>query len=325
MHKNLSVLTVAFAILAFTHPIYAQVREKPARIGTLLSGSPKTHQQHVDNLQRGFRDLGYVEGRTYVIVSRWAMGKRKRLPALAKELIKDKVDVIFVNGRTSIRAVKKASKTIPIVVGASGTLLKYVGKLTGPRGNLAGSTYDNYALGTKRMALLKTVQPKIRRVAYLFPAKLTRSMPAFKGAEASSKVLGVEIVKVGLQDDGKFESIFASLVNRHVDGLILSNQSLLNFHRKRIAALAIKHKLPTMCERAHFVQTGCLIGYSADREHMMRRAAYFIDRILKGAKPQDLPIEIASHYKLAVNLQTARALGILLPPSILLQATEVIE
>ncbi|MCZ6447063.1 MAG: ABC transporter substrate-binding protein [Alphaproteobacteria bacterium] len=324
MGKKITIIAITFAVLAVTQPAYAQQSGKVWRIGTLFSGSPATHGHFVEWLQRGFRDLGYVEGRTYVVISRWAMGKRKRLPALAKELVKEKVVVIVVNGSTSIRAVKKATKTVPIVVGASATLLKYVGSPTGSRGNITGSTYDNYALGTKRLALLKTALPKARRIAYLFTARGTKSL-ALKGAESAGKVMGVEIEPVAVQAVGEFESIFASMVNQRFDGLMIRNRAFLNFHRKRIAALAIKYKLPTMCERAQFAQAGCLFGYSADREHMMRRAAHFIDKILKGAKPADLPVEVATHYRFAVNLKTAKALGITLPPSILLQATDVIE
>jgi putative ABC transport system substrate-binding protein len=324
MGKKITIIAVAFAIFAFSQPAYAQQAGKPARVGTLFSGSPATHGHNVDWLRRGLRDLGYVEGRSYVVVSRWAMGKRKRLPALAKELVKEKVVVIVVNGLSSIRAAKKATKTIPIVVGASSSLFKYVGNPTGSKGNIVGSTYDTYGLGTKRLALLKAALPKSRRIAYLSAPHRAQSL-ALKGAESAGKVMGVEIEPVRVKAVTEFEGIFASMVNQRFDGLIIRNHAFLNFHRKRIAALAIKNKLPTMCERAQFAQAGCLFGYSADREHMMRRAAYFIDRILKGTKPQDLPIEIASHYKLVVNLKTAKALGILLPPSILLQATEVIE
>lgn len=318
------VTALAFALLVAPPNAQAQQVRKPARIGTLLSGSPATHGYFVDWLRQGFRDLGYVEGRSYVFVSRWAMGNRKNLPALAKDLVKDKVAVIVVNGSTSIRAAKKATQTIPIVVGASAKLFNYVGKPTVSRGNVTGSTYNNYALGTKRLALLKAALPKARRVAYLFTQRGAKSL-ALNGAESAGKVLGVEIEAVGIRAVGKFESVFASMVNQRIDGLMIRNRAFLNFHRKRIAALAIKDKIPTMCERAHFARAGCLFGYSADREHMMRRAAHVIDRILKGAKPGDLPVEVATHYRFAVNLKTAKALGIRLPPSILLQANEVIE
>ncbi len=324
---KLAVITnvIAFLIILSLPPAaQAQQTGKVWRIGTLFSGSPATHGHFVEWLRQGLRDLGYVEGRSYVVVSRWAMGKRKRLPALAKELVKEKVVVIVLNGLSSIRAAKKATKTIPIVVGASSSSFKYVGNPTGSRGNITGSTYDNYALGTKRLALLKTALPKARRIAYLFTARGTKSL-ALKGAESAGKVMGVEIEPVRVKAVTEFEGIFASMVNQRFDGLMIRNHAFLNFHRKRIAALAIKNKLPTMCERAQFAQAGCLFGYSADREHMMRRAAYFIDKILKGAKSTDLPIEVATHYRFAVNLKTAKALGITLPPSILLQATEVIE
>ena len=324
MGKKITILAITFAILAFAQPAYAQQTGKVWRIGTLFSGSPATHGHNVDWLRQGLSDLGHVEGRNYVFVSRWAMGKRKQLPVLAVELARAKVDVIVVNGGTSIRAAMKATRIIPIVVGSSGNLAKHVTSLARPGGNITGSTYNVSALNGKRLGLLREALPGARRVAFLF-APLNRALRDLKRVESASKPLRFKVQPLQVRTLGEIEGAFVSMVKERADALIINLHSFTNFHRKRLAALAIKNKLPTMCERGSFAQAGCLMSYSANRKQMLRRAAAFVDRILKGASPADLPVEIATRYKLVVNLKTAKALGITLPPSILLQADEVIE
>ncbi len=324
MSKIIAVVALAFALVVSTHPAAAQQAEKVWRIGTLLSGSPATHGHNVDWLRQGLGDLGYVEGRNFVVVHRWAMGKRKRLPALAVELARAKVDVIVVNGGTSIKAALKATRTIPIVVGSAGNLANHVTSLSRPGGNITGSTFNVSALNGKRVGLLREAVPGAKRVAFLF-YPLRRALRDLKRIESSGKTLGFKVQPLKVQTPGEIESAFASMVKARADVLMVNLSSFTISHRKRLIALAIKNKLPTMCDLALFVRAGCLMSYSADRKHMMRRAAAFVDKILKGANPAELPVELASRYKLVVNLKTAKALGITLPPSIFVQATEVIE
>ncbi len=324
MGRKFALLAITSAILTVAQPCYAQQVGKVARIGTLFSGSPATHGHNVDWIRQGLRDLGHVEGRSYVFVPRWAMGKRKRLPALAKELVKAKVDVIVLNGGGSIRAALNATRVIPIIVGSAGNLARNVTSLAKPGGNITGSTYNVSALNGKRLGLLRETLPGARQVAFLF-APLARALRDLKRIKSASKGLGIKVQPLQVQTLEEIEDAFVSMSSERTDFLIINLHAFTNFHRKRLAALAIKHKLPTMCERGSFAEAGCLMAYSADRKHMMRRAAAFVDRIIKGASPADLPVEIATRYKFVVNLKTAKAIGITLPASILLQATDVIE
>ena len=325
MGKKITILAITFAFLAFAYPATAQQAGKVPRIGILMSGSPANYKYIVDWFIEGLRDLGYVEGRNYVAVNRWAMGKQKRLSALAKELIKEKVDVIVINGTSSIRAVLKVTKTVPIVVGSSGILPKFVTSLARPGGNITGLTYDSRTLGTKRLALLKEAVPGAQRVAWLFLRSDKNILGDLERLETAAAARGIKIKSFQVRTPGEIESVFVSMVNDRADALFIRQSGPTIFHRKRLAALAITKKLPTMCEHVTFASAGCLMTYTRDLRHMMRRAATYVDRILNGSKPGDLPVEVAARYKLMVNLKTARALGITLPPSILLQATDVIE
>ena len=320
----LLVAGLTVALLAAPMTAGAQEAGKVARVGILSGGSPASHGQNFDWLHQGLGDLGYVEGWNFVFVHRWAMGKRKQLPALAKELVRAKVDVIVVNGGTSIKAALTATRTVPIVVGSSGNLARYVASLAKPGGNITGSTFNVSALNGKRLGLLREALPSARRVAFLF-YPLRRALRDLKRIESANKTLGFKVQPLKVQTPGDIEGAFASMVNARADALMINLSSFTISHQKRLTALAIKNKMPTMCDLALFAQAGCLMSYSADRKHMMRRAAAFIDKILKGANPGDLPVELASRYKLVVNLKTAKALGLKLPPSIFVQATEVIE
>ncbi len=324
--KTLAITIATVVCLVFAPLVaHAQQSGKFPRIGILMNGSPASHKHFVDWFLQGLRDLGYVEGENFVAVNRWAMGKPKRLPALANELIKDKVDVIVINGSSSIRAVLKVTRTIPIVVGSAGNLDKYVTSLARPGGNITGSTYNSRTLGTKRLALLKEALPGAQRIAYLFLRSDKRTLGDLKRIETVGKPLGIRIQPLQVRSLGEIESAFVSMVKERADALIINNNGFTILHRKRLAAVAIAKKLPTICEQAQFVHAGCLMSYARDLQHMMHRAAAFVDRILKGTKPADLPVEMPTRYKLVVNLKTAEALGIKMPSSILLQATKVIE
>ncbi len=327
MGKKITILVIAFAIVAFTQPAYAQQAEKVYRIGTLFSGSPASHGRYVDWFRQGLRVLGYVEGKNFIIVPRWGMGKLKRLPKLAAELVEAKVDVILVTGHRALGAAGKATQTIPIVVGIAANLVKYEGfvaSLARPGGNVTGSTFNASALSGKRLGLLREALPSARRVAFLY-SNLKRGLRDLKRTKTAGKALGLKILPLQVETLGEIERAIASMVKGRADALIFNTSSVINLHRKRLTALAITKKIPTMCEQEAFAHAGCLLAYSADRKHMMRRAAVFVDKIFKGAKPAELPVETATRYNMVVNLNTAKALGITLPPTILLQATDVIE
>lgn len=326
MGKTVTILAIAFALVAFTQPTYAQQGGKVWRIGTLMNGSPATHGHNLEWYRQGFKELGYVEGRNYVFVSRWASGQRKRLPGLAKELVTANVDVIMVNGGAPTRAVAKATKKIPIVVGSASGLGTWglVASLARPGGNVTGSTAFDPGLEGKRLELLREATPGVRRVAFLFfPLKRVRK--ELKRTETAAQTLGVKIIPFRVRSLGDIEDAFVSMVNERSDALIVPSSNVTYFNRKRVAELVTARKLPAICARQKIAKTGCLMAYAPDRSFMNRRAAVFVDKILKGANPGDLPVERPTKYKLIVNLKLAKALGIKVPPSILLRATEVIE
>ena len=318
-------IAAAFLILA-PWTAHAQQAEKVWRIGTLLSGSPATHGHYVDWFRQGLGDLGYVEGRNYVLVSRWAMGKRKRIRRLAAELVEAKVDVIFVNGGTVVKAVSKATRTIPIVVGSAGGLGTYgfVASLARPGGNVTGSTSISPDLAGKRLELLKVIVPGIRRVAYIFTGG-KRIPKKLKQTEAAGQALGIKIQPFPVASLEDMERAFAAMKGAQLDAILTSGARVAFYHKKRIIAFANSMNVPIMCERVEMARAGCLMAYVPDRTHQMRRAAAFVDKILKGANPGDLPVERPTKFRFVINLKTAKTLGITVPPSILLRATEVIE
>ena len=207
----------------------------------------------------------------------------------------------------------------------SGLLFRSIPNLARPSGNITGSTYDPSALDPKRLGLLKAALPGARRFAYLFLPSTKNVLKNAKEVEASAKTLGVKFQAFKARTPEDIESAFKSMVKERTDALMIRRSGLTISHRKRLAHLAIKNKLPTVCDTGPFARAGCLLTYTPDLKSMMRRAAVFVDKILKGRKPADLPIEVVNRHRLVVNLKTAKALGITLPPSILLQATEVIE
>lgn len=336
MLRAFSVLLFAFAISFVTPPVNAQQGHKPARIGTLMGGTVATHGKFVDWFRQGMTELGYKEGRDYVLVSRWGMGNFD-LPPLAEEIVRENVDVILVVGRPVIRSIKKATKEIPVVVGSAGSFNQFASSLARPGGNITGVTYDSRALYTKRLGLLTDALPQVRRVAFLyfFPGRRAGSQLSqqarnrlgrdLKRVKAAGTALGVQIQPLHAPTLADVEKAFVSMEAKKAEAVIISNEGFSVLHQKRLAALAVAKKIPSLCDQASFAHAGCLMSYTPDRERMLRRAATFVDRILKGAKPADLPVEISTRYKFVVNKKTAKAIGFTLSPSILLQATEVIE
>ncbi len=322
----LLVAGLTAALLVLTPLAAAQKAGKVYRIGTLLNGSPVSHKFYLDWYRQGLGDLGYVEGRNYVFVSRWAMGKRKRIPGLAKELVEAKVDVIIVSGGTPTRAAAKATKTIPIVVGSASGLGTYgfVASLARPGGNVTGSTAFDPGMEGKRLQLLREAVPGARRVAFLFyPGK--RSLAELKRSENAARTLGMNIQPLPVRTLGEIEAAFQAMAKQRPDAMVMNSNNVVFPNRRRVGELTIARKLPAICARERIANTGCLMAYVPDRSYMNSRAAVFVDKIFKGANPGDLPVERPTTYKLIVNMKVAKAIGITVPPTILLRATEVIE
>ena len=235
--------------------------------------------------------------------------------------------MIMVNGGAPTRAVAKATKKIPIVVGSASGLGTWglVASLARPGGNVTGSTAFDPGLEGKRLELLREAVPGIRRVAFLF-LPLKRMRKELKRTETAARSLGVTIKSLPVRSLGDIEDAFASMAkNKRVDALILSSTNVIYYNRKRVTELVTEWKLPAICARQKIAKTGCLMAYAPDRSMMNRRAAIFVDKILRGANPGDLPIERPTKYKLMVNLKLAKAIGVTVPPPILLRATDVIE
>jgi len=230
-----------------------------------------------------------------------------------------------INGSRSVRAAMISPPAVPVVVGQSGHLFRAIPNLAKPSGNITGSTYDASALDPKRLALLKEALMNARRFAYLYLPSTKFVIETAKDVKTTARTFGVEFQEYRVRTPEEFDDAFKSMVKDRAEALMISRSGLTIAHRERLAGLAIKHRLPTVCDNVEFAEAGCLLTYTPDMRLMMRRAAVFVDKILKGRKPADLPIEVVTRHKLVVNLKTAQALGITIPPSILLRADEVIE
>jgi putative ABC transport system substrate-binding protein len=317
-------LLVLLALLAAPLGAEAQLAGKVARIGILRPGSPP--DRFVDAFKQGLQELGYAEGRSITIEYRWAEGKPERLPALAADLVRLKVDVIIVAGNEVIRTVTAATTAIPVVMPVSTDPVGrgLVASLARPGANVTGFATQNDELSGKWMELLREVLPRITRVAVLWDpdsdaGQLGRSRLA-------AQALGVQlyVLRAGRLDD--VGAAFAEAERNRAEGLIVLGSPFLFTHRTRIIALAAKQRLPTIYHQKEFVLgSGGLMSYSADFEDLFRRAAGSVDKILKGTKAADLPIEQPTKFELVINLKTAKALGLTIPPSLLLRADQVIE
>jgi putative ABC transport system substrate-binding protein len=305
----------------------AQQQSKIRRIGYLGLVSAAWHAPRVNAFRAGLRDLGYLEGKDIVIEFRWAEGQYDRLPALAAELVRLNVDVIVTHAAPGAIAAKQATSTIPIVITAIADLLALglIESLARPGGNLTGLSFFNAELTAKRLELLKEVAPSLAKAAVL----LNAGNPAgrqlvLRELEPTAKALKVELLPFEAREPGDFEGVFAAMVSQQIGAVVLHEDPVLNANSKAIVDIVARHRLPT-CGFPEFVAAGGLMAYGISFPEMDRRAAVFVDKILKGAKPADLPVERSTKFTTIVNLRTARAMGIDMPTSILLRADEVIE
>ena len=310
----------------------AQAAPKPARVGYLISGSLETAeaQQLLGAFRQGLRDRGYLEGDNLVIEARGADAQVDRLPALARELVSLKVDVLVAASTLAARAARLATSTIPIVAPAMGDPVSdgLVATLSRPGGNLTGSTFLGPELVPKRLELLKEALPAVSRVAVLwhpgaFSERTTSDMQT--GMDAAVRRLGLHLQLIGARTPREIDTAFAAMTRERAEALLTFPSPMLFAERRRVVALAAKHRLPAMFNSNEFVNLGGLIAYGANLPDLQRRAGFYAAQILKGAKPGDLPVEQPTSFDLAVNLKTARSLGLTIPPPLLLRATLVIE
>jgi putative tryptophan/tyrosine transport system substrate-binding protein len=323
-------ILVAVVLLALGVIAEAQQTKKVPRIGYLSSFEPATDFARAEGIRRALRELGYIEGQNIATEYRYAEGKYDRLPELADELVRLKVDIIVAaGGSIPIRAAKDATKTIPIVMtgqGADPVQAGFIESLARPGGNVTGLTTLNRELGGKRLELLKEVVPKLARVAVLYdPVNTVSVREAKEVLPAAARALKLTIQPWEVRAAGDFERVFAALGKQRPDGLYVLGTALMNNNEKRTVGFALKSRLPSMYFNRGAVEAGGLMYYGADTAESYRRVAYYVDRILKGAKPADLPVEQPTKFELVINLKTAKQIGVIIPPELLARANRLIK
>jgi putative tryptophan/tyrosine transport system substrate-binding protein len=323
-------ILVAVVLLALGVIAEAQQTKKVPRIGYLSSFEPATDFARAEGIRRALRELGYIEGQNIATEYRYAEGKYDRLPELADELVRLKVDIILAaGGSIPIRAAKDATKTIPIVMtgqGADPVQAGFIESLARPGGNVTGLTTLNRELGGKRLELLKEVVPKLARVAVLYdPVNTVSVREAKEVLPAAARALKLTIQPWEVRAAGDFERVFAALGKQRPDGLYVLGTALMNNNEKRTVGFALKSRLPSMYFNRGAVEAGGLMYYGADTAESYRRVAYYVDRILKGAKPADLPVEQPTKFELVINLKTAKQIGVIIPPELLARANRLIK
>lgn len=315
--------------LLLTVPVAAQSpAQKVYRIGFLGLSSPADYAPSLRAFHEGLRDLGYEQGKGISIEYRWANGRDERLPALAAELVHLNPDVLVTHSVLGTRAAQQATTTIPIVMGiiSDPVRLGVVKSLAQPGGNTTGVATLQFDLAAKRLELFKETLPTLRRVAVLLNARNPGTREDLRQLELASTKLGVTLRPVELvQQQRGLEAVFAAILRDRPDGLIVVADPVVSAHSARIAAFAVTNRLPSMAGTRGFVANGGLMSYAGDFQEGWRVAARYVDRILKGANPAELPIEQLSKFYLAINLKTAKALALTIPPRVLLRADEVIE
>jgi putative ABC transport system substrate-binding protein len=326
------VVVAGAALTASTRSARAQQPARPARIGFLMTGSLDADEprRFVAAFRDGLRERGLIEGMHFVIEFRAADGQPERFASLAGELVALSVDVIFAQVTLSARAAQQATKTIPVVVAVMGDPVGdgLAASLARPGMNITGLTFLGPELVPKRMALLKEAVPKTTRVAVLWhPGAFgQQTMDDMSGqTEVAAKSLGVKLERTAVHRPEDIEAAFAAIVRQGADAVLVMPSPLLFNVRRRIVDLAVKHRLPAGYNAREYVELGGLVSYGASLTDLHRRAAGYVERILKGTKPADLPIEQPTKFELVINLKTAKALGITLPQTVLLRADEVIE
>jgi ABC-type uncharacterized transport system substrate-binding protein len=324
-------LIVATMFFALCVPTGAQQTKKLPRIGILLAGSFTTSQSSTDAFRRGLTDLGYVEGKDIVIEYRFAEGKEQRLPTLAAELVRLGVDIIVVGGGSASSAAKDVTKTIPIVMATASDPVRsgLVTSLARPGGNITGFTLIGPDLSGKRLEVLKEMIPGLVRVAVL----VYRNNPAtdlmLKETETAAVSLGLQLqtseVRASREGQDALESAFAAAKKNHSEAINILSSAFFNDRRKEIGNLAVKTRLPTMYPYSSFTEAGGLISYGPNLLDLYRRAAVYVDKILKGAKPANLPVEQPTKFELVINLKAAKQIGLTIPPNVLARADRVIK
>jgi putative ABC transport system substrate-binding protein len=327
MRKQIVSSVLATFIVMAVCPGFAQQRGKVPRIGFLGNSTPALEENLIGPFREGLRDLGYVEGKNIVIEWRWAEGKYERFPTLIAELIASKVDVIVTAGTPSTQAYQKARTSIPLVMVAVGDPIGtgIVASLNRPGGNITGLTSMSPDLEGKRIELLKEVIPKLSHVAVLWNPLNAFHEIENKQVEAAATGSRMKVLYLGVENQEQIDDAFAQIRKERPEALLVLADRVFLHNRSRIMDFAVQHRLPGVYAYLELVEAGGLMSYGPSYADMHRRAAYFVDKILKGAKPADLPVERPAKFELVINLKAAKQLGVTIPPSMLYRANKVIK
>jgi putative ABC transport system substrate-binding protein len=323
-------LATAVVLLLLAAPLAADAQPtgKVYRIGFIQTAAPNEMGHLIKALDEGLRELGYVEGRNVVFERRFAEGKQERLPALAAELVRLKVDVIVTGSNPVIAAVQQATATIPVVMTVSRDPVGvgFIVSLARPGGNITGLTNEpTPEIIGKNLELLKEAAPRVSRVAYLWNPVPPGAGTYRNAVESAARKLGVTFQSVEVRGRNEFEAAFTAMVRERANGVVVGPDPVLFSARSQVVLLAERRRLPTVYALSEFAEAGGLMSYGPNIADQFRRAAIYVDKILKGARPADIPVEQATKFELVINLKTAKALGLTIPPSLLLRADHIIE
>lgn len=327
MKKKITFLTLCALLLALCSSATAQQPPKVQRIGYLTANSSSVELPRVDAFRQGLRALGHIEGQNIVIEYRFTDGKFERLPDLAAELVRLKVDVLVANTTNAALAAKNATRTIPIFfIGVSDPVAAgLVDSFARPGGNITGLTNIAPVLSGKRLELLKETVPKLTRVAVLWDPQNPGSVPQWNESQLAARELGLQLHSMEVSSANKYESAFKEATKAGSTALAVTLNPLANSNQKRVVDLAAKSRLPAIYARGQFVDNGGLMSYAPSFAADGRDAARLVDKILKGTQPADLPVEQPTKFELLINLKTAKALGLTIPPLVLMRAEKVIK
>jgi putative tryptophan/tyrosine transport system substrate-binding protein len=327
MSKKIILTMLATVMLALVNLSAAQQPNKVPRIGYLSSDSPSTIAARIEAFRQGLRELGYVEGKNIVIEWRFAEGKSDRLPGLAAELVRLKVAVIVTSGPAATRAAKESTVTIPIVTAQDSDPVGngLVASLARPGGNITGLSTLAPEISGKRLELVKEIVPRLSRVAVLGSSTTPGNAQALKESELAARALGVQVQYLDVRAAKDIEPAFRAATKGRADALLLLQSPVFINERTQLADLAVKSRLPAIYDRREFVDDGGLMCYGTNFVDLSRRAATYVDKILKGAKPADLPVEQPTKFELVINLKAAKQIGLTIPPNVLVRADRVIK
>ncbi len=325
--KSVGLALIALALVVAGAVAQAQQPKNIPRIGYLTSVSPATDSGRREAFRQGLRELGYVEGKNIAIENRYAEGEFHRLPDLAGELVGLKVDVIVVSSMPGVLAAKNATQIIPIIMTNVGDPVGegVVASLARPGGNVTGLTGVAPDLSGKRLELLKETIPRLSRVGVLWDPRTHAISVLFKETQGAARPLDVQLQSLEVRQPEDFESAFKAAIEGRTDAVAVLQSGFITTHRKRIVELATKNRLPTMFGEGAHVESGGLMSYGPSYDDLFRRSAIFVDKILKGRKPADLPVEQPTKFELVINLKTAKQIGLTIPPNVLARADRIIR